>query len=479
MLMAYREKRTSSTPPLRRLRQICTLVLFWLGCPAAIGAQPLTAHQQLTRAIFKELVEIDTTSNGGDTGRAADAMAARLRAAGFAARDVQVFKPAPGKGNLVARLRGSGAQKPILLLAHLDVVPAHRADWSFDPFKLTERDGNFYGRGTEDDKYMAAAFVANLVRYRNEGFMPNRDIIVALTADEEIGGRWGIDWLLQTHRDLVDAELALNEGAAVTLRQGKAFRVSVATAEKITANFRLEVTNKGGHSAVPRADNAIYQLAEGLVRLSKFSFPINLNDTTREFFGRVEKIETPPMAAAIRSVLAGRDDPAAVARVLGNLNYSAQLHSNCVATMLEGGHAPNALPQTARATVNCRILPNEKVEDVRAALIGALADERISVSQPAQPPAAAPSVIDPSLMKAIETTAAEFWPDARVLPVLSVGSTDSRLLRRAGIPTFGHSGLPSDGNGNSHGKDEHVNVKSFFEGGEYLYRLVKRLSGGG
>src|SRR5262245_60100497 len=297
-------------------------------------AQSLTPQQKLTFEIFKELVEINTVSETGDTARAADAMAARLRAARFAAQDMQVFKPAPRKGNLIARIRGTGARKPILLLAHLDVVPARPADWSFDPFKLTEKDGLFYGRGTEDDKQMAAIFVANLIRYKSEGFKPDRDIIVALTADEEIGGRWGIDWLLKNHRALIDAEYALNEGAAVTFRQGRPFRVNIAAAEKITVNFQLEVTNKGGHSAAPRPDNAIYQLAEGLARLSKFGFAVNLNDTTRVFFERVEKIEkieTPLMAAAIRSLLSGREDAASIARLSTNLNYNAQLRTTCVA----------------------------------------------------------------------------------------------------------------------------------------------------
>lgn len=454
------------------------LAVMVFGWSEPATTQPLTSQQKLVFEIFKELVEIDTVSDTGDTGRAADEMARRLRAAGFAAADVQVFKPAPRKGNLVVRLRGTGARKPILLLAHLDVVPARPTDWSFDPFKLTEKDGYFYGRGTDDDKYMAASFVANLIRYKAERYKPDRDIVVALTADEEIGGRWGIDWLLKNYRDLVDAEFALNEGAAVSLRRGKPLRVNITAAEKITVNFRLEVKNKGGHSAAPRADNAIYQLAEGLARLSKFSFPFSLNATSRGFFEQVEKIETPQTAAAIRSVLSGREDAAAVVRLSTNLNYNAQLHTTCVATLLEAGQAANALPQTARATINCRILPNEQVDDVRATLVRVLADERISVSQPGQPEPAAPSVLDKQLLETIEKTAAEFWPGAPVVTALSTGSSDSRLLRRAGIPTFGHSGLASDGNEKPHGKDERVTAKSFFEGDEYLYRLVKRLSGG-
>ena len=456
---------------------LCRIALLWLGCTASANAETLTAHQQLAREIFKELVEINTVSETGDTGRAADGMAARLRAAGFGGRDLHVFKPAPRKGNLVARLRGTGARRPILLLAHIDVVPAHRSDWSLDPFNLTEKDGYFYGRGTSDDKYMAAAFVANHIRYKKEGYKPDRDLIVALTADEEIGGRWGIQWLLQNHRNLIDAEFALNEGGGVALRGGKPFRNSIATAEKITVNFRMEVTDRGGHSSLPRPDNSIYRLAEGLARLAKFSFPVNMNATTRAYFERTAEHESPRTAADIKAVLSGSLDPAAVARLSSDLGHNARLRTTCVATLLEGGHASNALPQTARATVNCRIMPGELVEDVRATLVRVLADERIAVSSPAQPAAAAPSALHQGLLNAIERTSAEFWPGTPVIPIMTTGSTDSRFLREAGIPTYGHSGLAS-GESRAHGKDERVAVKSFFEGVEYLYRLVQRLSGG-
>ena len=440
-------------------------------------AQVLTPQQKLARDIFKELIEINTVSATGDTGQAADAMAARLRAAGYAEQDLQVFKPAPRKGNLVARLRGTGANKPILLLAHIDVVPAKTEDWSLDPFKLTEMDGYYYGRGTSDDKYMAAYFVANLIRYKSERFQPNRDIIVALTADEEIGGGWGIQWLLANQRALIDAEYALNEGGGVVLKDGKPFRVNVQTAEKITANFRLEVVDSGGHSALPRADNPIYRLADGLTRLSKFSFPLHLNETTRASFERYTAIEGPRTASDIKALLTGQADSAALARLTANVGYNAQLRTTCVATMLEGGHASNALPQTARATINCRIVPGETAKEVRATLLRVLADERISVTQPNEPVAVAASEVNKQLLSTIEQVANEFWPGAPVIPVMAAGSTDGRHLRGAGIPTFGHSGLPQS-EVRAHGKDERIPVKSFFEGGEYLYRLVKRLAGG-
>src|SRR5579871_1431278 len=454
---------------------IALFLMVATGLGRSAQAETLSAPQQLAKDIFKELIEINTVSETGDTGRAADAMAARLRAAGFSGNDLQVFKPAPRKGNVVARLRGTGARKPILLLAHMDVVPANPEDWSLDPFKFVEKDGYFYGRGTSDDKAMAANVVANLIRYKKEGYKPDRDIIVALTADEEIGGRWGIQWLVKNQRNLIDAEFALNEGGGVTLRNGKPFRVNVQTAEKITVNFRLEVTNKGGHSSLPTADNAVYRLAEGLTRLAKFSFPVNLNPTIRASLESITEIERPSMATDIRSVLSDRPDPAALARLSANPTYNAQLRTTCVPTLLEGGHAANALPQTAHATINCRILPGEATEDVRMALVRALADDQISVTHAAQAALRAPSDRNEELWSAIEKTAAEFWPGAPVVSVMVPGSTDGRILRDAGIPTYGHTGLAS-GEARAHGKDERVMVTSFLESGEYLYRLVKRLS---
>jgi acetylornithine deacetylase/succinyl-diaminopimelate desuccinylase-like protein len=459
-----------------------SLAAFALASLATTGApaDSLSPLQQRAVDVYKELVEINTVTETGDTARAADAMAARLRAAGFGDADLQVFKPAPRKGNLVARLHGTGARKPILLLAHIDVVEAKPQDWTTDPFKLVEKDGYFYGRGSGDDKFMAATFVANMIRYKEEGYKPDRDIILALETDEENldADGLGIQWLLKNHRDLIDAELALNEGGGVGLKRGKAIRNSVQTSEKVSVSYRLEVTNKGGHSSVPSPDNAIYHLADALSRLGKFAFPLDLNATTRQSFERAAELETPEVAADIRSVLSAAPDPAALARLSANPAYNAQLRTTCVATMLNGGHAYNALPQTAQAVVNCRILPNEKIEDVRATLVRVLADDKISMS-PVNPGAPSPpSAIDEALLAAIEKTSAEFWPGAPVVPVMSAGATDGSYLRSAGIPTFGHSGLAGDVDDvRAHGKDERVRVKSFQDGQEYLYRLVKRLSG--
>lgn len=445
---------------------------------ASVQAQS-APHERLALEIYRELIEINTVPATGDTAKAADAMAAHLRAAGFPAEDVQVFKPAARKGNLVARLRGTGAKRPILLLAHLDVVEARREDWNTDPFKLVEKDGYFYARGVIDDKFMAAAFVANLVRYRQEGLRPARDIVVALTADEEIGDAdaVGIRWLLAHQRALIDAELAVNEGAGVGLKDGRPIRIGVQTAEKTYADYRLEVTNPGGHSSVPRRDNAIYRLADALARLGRFEFPVRLNETTRTWFERAAALEDAATAADMRALAAGTADAATVARLSAKPPYNSQMRTTCVATMLSAGHAPNALPQTARATVNCRLLPGEPIAEVTATLRRVLADDAIAVQPLGDFGSAPASPLRPDVMQAIGKLGGEFWPGVPIIPSMSPGATDSRFLRQLGIPTYGHSGLAGEiGDNRIHGRDERLLVKSFYEGLEYLYRLVKMLS---
>ena len=449
-----------------------------IGGAAADG---LTGAQQRAYDIYKELVEIDTTTATGDTQRAAEAMAARLKAAGFPDADVHAFSPAAHKGDLVARLHGSGVKRPILLVAHLDVVPAPRADWATDPFKLTEKDGYFYGRGVGDDKYMASSFIANLIRYKEEGYKPDRDIIVALETDEEIfdSNALGIQWLIKNRRDLIDAEFALNEGGGVTLKDGKPIIDSVQTSEKIVANYQLEVKNRGGHSAVPSKDNAIYHLAEGLARLSKFDFPLHLNATTRAHFERAAKFEDAQTAADMLGLLLDPPDQAAAGRLSASPLHNADLHTTCVATMLEAGQAINALPQLARAKVNCRIMPGESVDDVTATLRRVLADDQISLTLLDPPVISEPSALREDVIGAIERLSQEFFPGAVVLPTMSAGATDGSFLRNAGIPTYGHSGMATEsGDSRIHGKDERVPVKSFYNGNEYLYRLVKMLAGG-
>ncbi len=459
-----------------------------VACVAAVAASssfaqtaPLAPHQQLARAIYKELVEINTTTATGDTLEAAQAMAKRLKAGGFADADVHVLSPAPRKGNLVARLRGTGVKRPLLLLAHIDVVAALASDWSAEPFKLLEQDGYFYGRGSGDNKFMAAAFVANLIRYKTEGFRPERDLILALETDEEIldVNEMGMRWLLAKHRPLIDAEFALNEGGGVGLLNGKPVANSLQTSEKVSQNYQLEVKNPGGHSSLPPKDNAIYRLAEGLGRLARFDFPVQLNDTTRAYFQRSAAISSDALAADMRAVLA-RDPEAAnaaAARLSTTARFNAQLRTTCVTTMLGAGHAANALPQTARATVNCRVLPGEPVEEVQKTLVRVLADEQITVTQVGTPTPSPPSPLNPQLLSTIERLSAEFWPGIPVIPTMSAGATDGSFLRNAGIPTYGHSGLAGDINDvRAHGKDERVLVKSFFDGLEYQYRLVKALA---
>jgi acetylornithine deacetylase/succinyl-diaminopimelate desuccinylase-like protein len=456
---------------------------FLVGVAIAPGAyaQSLSPQQRLAREIFQELVDINTTDSAGSTTLAAEAMARRLRDAGFPAEDIHVLGPEPRKGNLLARLRGSGARRPLLLLAHLDVVEAKREDWSFDPFKFAEQDGYFLGRGTADDKAMAAIFVANLIRYKQEKFVPDRDIILALTADEEMGDvpTNGVDWLLKSHRNLLDAELALNEGGGVSLRDGKPVVSRLQVSEKISVMYRLEVKNPGGHSAAPTRDNAIYRLAEGLARLAKHAFPVKLTEATRGFFQRMAAFESGQDAEDMRTIVRDPLDTSAASRLSTRPAYNAQLRTTCVATRLDAGIAKNALPQMARATVNCRVLPGESVPEVQRTLNKVLADDKIAVIQMEDYTLSPPSPLRPDIVQTIERLTAEFWPGAPLVPVMSTGATDSRFLRNAGIAAYGHSGLASEPSDNrAHGKDERLAVKSFFDGLEYLYRLVKALSTG-
>jgi len=458
---------------------LLTPLLALILPPVSISAQTLSPQREFARDVYKELVEINTVTPTGDTGRAADAVATRLRAAGFPESDIQVFKPAPRKGNLVVRLHGTGARKPILLVAHLDVVEALPQDWSFDPFKLIEKDGYYYGRGSADDKFMAATFVSNLIRYKQEGFKPDRDIIVALETDEEIGDRdeVGIQWLIKNHRDLIDAEFALNEGGGVGLRKGKALRNSIQTSEKVFADYTFEVKNSGGHSSVPSRDNAIYHLAGGLSRLAQFDFPIKLNETTSAWLEQASSFEDKQIGADMLSVASGHPDPAAVARLSALPPYNAQLRTTCVATLLQAGHADNALPQKAQATINCRVLPGESLDEVQKTLVRVVADEQVSVVPALLDVQSAPSPLKPEIMGAIKQVTAELWPGIPVIPTMSSGASDGRFLRNAGIPVYGTSGVANDiDDVRAHGKDERVPVKSFYDGQEYLYRLVKLLA---
>ncbi len=442
-----------------------------------VGARAPSAHDLAARDILKELVEINTTESAGDTTKAANAMAAHLLRAGFPRADVQVLGEEARHGNLVARLRGKGKKKPLLLLAHLDVVEAKREDWSFDPFVFLERDGYFYARGVSDDKSMAAIWIANMVCMKKEGFVPDRDIIVALTSDEEGGPYNGVRWLLKNHRDLIDAELALNEGGGGEIRRGKYVANAVTTSEKLFDSFELEAKNKGGHSSIPERDNAIYRLSEALVRISKYDFPVELNETTRAYFERSAAIaHDPDMAAVARS-----GDPAAAARLSERPYENALLRTTCVATMLAGGHAENALPQSARATINCRILPGVPPARIEETLRTVIADPQITLTN-ASPKAepSPPSPLTPEVLQAIEGITKSMWPGVVTLPSMLTAATDGAALRKAGIACYGTSGSFGDVEDNrEHGKDERILVRSFYESREYLDRLTRKLAAGG
>ena len=439
-----------------------------------------TPNEQRARDIYKELIEINTTDTpAGSVTRAAEAMAARLRAAGFADADIRVLGPAPNKFNLVARYRGTGAKRPILLLAHLDVVDAKREDWSFDPFVFREEGGWFYGRGTSDDKAMASQFVANLIRLKEEGFKPERDLILALTADEEGGDFNGASWLVAEHRDLVDAEFAINEGGGGNMRKGKYLTNEVQAAEKVYQDFRLEVTNSGGHSSLPVKDNAIYHLAQGLSRLAALELPVQLNEITRAYFQRSADAETDPaIAADMRAVAGATPDAAAAARLSAKLPYwNSMMRTTCVATRLAGGHANNALPQLATANVNCRILPGVSIETVKQTIIDTLADPKITVSLVREAHPSQPAVLREDVMAAVESLTKDMFPGVVVVPVMSTGATDGLYFRNAGIPTFGIDGTFGDiDDVRAHGRDERVGVKQYFEGLDFQYRLIKALA---
>ncbi len=340
-----------------------TLLLVAFAAFAA-DTLPPDAEQRLAREIYKEMIEVKSGFTTGATTPIAESVAARFKAAGFPATDIYLGGAIPRKANVVVRYHGTGARKPILLLAHIDVVEAKREDWTTDPFTFLEKDGYFYGRGTADDKAQAAVWVANLLRYKREGFRPDRDLILALTADEEGGGPYnGVDWLLKNHRDLIDSDYALNEGARGELIDGKRVSNDIGLSEKQYADFRLEVRNKGGHSARPVPDNAIYHLAGALYRLSTFTFPFQLNEVTRAYFQQMARIEKGPLAADLAKVAQGDQD--AMRRVAAaSPPMNAMMRTTCVATQLEGGHATNALPQLAAANVNCRILQEDSVEHV-------------------------------------------------------------------------------------------------------------------
>jgi acetylornithine deacetylase/succinyl-diaminopimelate desuccinylase-like protein len=435
--------------------------------------------QQLARDLLAELVGINTTAEHGNTTPAAAAMATRLLGAGFPDSDVVVVGAGARNRNLVARLRGKGKGRPILLLAHLDVVEALRSDWSLEPFTLTEQNGFFYGRGTSDIKDMAAIFVATLIRLKHEGFIPDRDVILALTAGEETGDDNGVSWLLAHRRDLIDAEYCINGDAGDPIeRAGHRIARVVEASEKVYQDFRLEVHNPGGHSSMPVPDNAIYRLAAALERLAAFRFPVSLNGVTRSYFDRMASTQPPDIAADMRAVLGNPLDSAAATRLSDRSPlYNSILRTTCVATRLEGGHANNALPQTARAVVNCRILPQESMAQAEATLRTVVADSGVAVIPIDTAIPSPPSPLVPAVFGPLEQVTHALWPGVPVIPNMETGATDGLFLRNAGMPVYGVSGVFLDADDiRAHGRDERIGVRQFYEGAEFTYRFVKALS---
>jgi acetylornithine deacetylase/succinyl-diaminopimelate desuccinylase-like protein len=455
-------------------------ILLATGGAAQDGLSP--ADRALARDIFKQLIEINTTDSLGHTPRAARAMAQRLLAAGFASRDVRVLiGPDATHGNLVARYRGTGSGgRPIVVFAHLDVVPARRADWSVDPFTFLEKDGYFYGRGTTDDKVGDAVLIANFIRLRHDHFTPTRDLILVLTGDEETAGSC-IAWLVTKHRDLIDAEFALNTDAGGgVLRDGKRVMFAVQASEKVYATYALEATDRGGHSSLPRpADNPIYRVAGALERLARHQFPVRLNEVSRAFFERSAAIDTGQLAEDERGVLKDPPDSAAVARLSEVPFYNSKLRTTCVATMLAAGHAENALPQSARATVNCRILPGEPPEEVAATLQRLAGDDRITLRTVYTPIPSPPSPLTPAIMRPLEQLVAAQFPGVPIVPIMEAGATDGLFLRNAGIPAYGVSAVFEDQNDvRAHGRDERIGVESFYDAVQFWYRMLRTYAGG-
>ncbi|HEU5136174.1 MAG TPA: M20/M25/M40 family metallo-hydrolase [Steroidobacteraceae bacterium] len=472
-------------------------VTFSLACFASASAADITASRQTAaskqaragesefRALYKELVEINTTLSVGSCTDASNAMKARLRAAGYADEHLHVVVP-PGRpkdGNLVAVLPGSDSTlKPLMLLAHIDVVEANREDWERDPFKLVEEDGFFYARGASDDKAMAAVFTDSMVRFKKDGYRPKRTLKLVLTCGEETPNVFnGVSYLIEHHRDLIDAGFALNEGGGGRYDQktGVYRYVAVLASEKVYQDFTLSTTNKGGHSSRPTPDNAIYQLVHALAKIEAHQFKVEFNDTSRSYFEKFGVVEGGEKGADMIAA-AKSGDAAAIERLKKDPSTNAILRTNCVATQLAAGHAPNALPQRATANVNCRMFPGRSAEEIRQELIAAIADPGVSVEF--QAPPEKPGVSPPlsrEVMGPIEALTRDMFPGVAVIPTISSGATDGRFLTPAGIPTYGVSGMLSDGaTSNAHGLNERIRVQTLMEGREFLYRLTRLYAGG-
>ncbi len=439
-------------------------------------ARVMTHWDTVAHDLFKELVEINTTASTGSTAQAAKAMAARLRAAGFPDSDVVVIENTPRLGNLVARLRAKKpVRKPMLLLSHIDVVEANPADWTLPPFTFTEKDGIFYGRGTSDNKDDAAIGLALIMRLRAENTPLDRDIIVALTTNEETTGDNGVDYILKNRPELIRAEFAFNEGGSGRIRNGKKVSHDIQEAEKVYVDFQLETTNPGGHSSRPVKDNAIYELATALGKVSAYDFPVELNGVTKEYFKRSAALVDPKIGWAMTAIAENPKDVAAANALSADPSYNSQLRTTCVATMLDGGHAPNALPQRARANVNCRILPQDDPRDIQRQLVAAVGNPKVVITQKNEAKPSAPSIMPYELMREVERVTDQLWPGIGVIPTMGTGATDGLYLRNFGIPVYGVAGQ-FYGDSNAHGMNERIPQQAFYDSLEFMTRLVKNLS---
>ncbi len=466
-------------------------ILFFAATVASIAADvalppsapmPPADNQKLAHDILADIVAVHSVHAVG-TKAAADILVRYLRLNGFPDSDIhELADPKyPHQVNVVVRLHGKRQGKPILWYGHTDIVEAKPEDWSLPPFRLTEKDGYFYGRGTTDMKDQDAAVAASLIRLKKEGFVPDRDIIVAFTADEEVGEEQdGLWYLLRAHRDLIDAEMMINaDGDSGEIVQGKRLDFGIETSQKTYATFAMTATNKGGHSSQPRPDNAIYDLAKALVRLSEYRFPYKTNATTRLYFARQAEKEKGQRRADMLTLAKGgnRANPAAAARLARDVPLNAILHTTCVATMLSAGHQENALAQRAQATVQCRIFPDESVEGTRQALITAISNPAIAVTGQGLVTFAPESPPKPKLMAAVEKVVHSMWPGVLVMPSMSAGASDSIFARNAGLPAYGISGGWIDIHDiRAHGRDERREKGAFYESVEFTYRLMKELS---
>jgi acetylornithine deacetylase/succinyl-diaminopimelate desuccinylase-like protein len=436
-------------------------------------------YQQLGKAILESMIETNTTASAGNTTVLAQSLAKRFVDAGFPEADVQVVGPAERNKNLVVRYRGAGGQKPLLVMGHIDVVEALRSDWSVDPFVLTEQDGYYYGRGTQDMKGSAATVVAALLHLKSEGWRPDRDVILALTSGEEGGSDYvGMQWLVEKQRPLIDAEYAINlDAGGGEMINGKNTLLGVQAAEKVFHTVSLTVSNSGGHSSLPRPDNAIYALARALDKVAAYAFPEKPNEIVRAYFKQAAaSAETPALAAAMQTVAAGKDSPAAFTTLSKVPLYNALLRTTCVATMLQAGHAENALPATAKATVNCRILPGEDPVAVERTLVRVIGDSSVTLAAVDTAKPSPPSPLRPDVFSAIDASVKATWGPLPIVPQMETGATDGLYLRNAGVPVYGTTGIFVAVNDNRmHGKDERILVSSFQDGLRFAYELIKRL----